>query len=88
MRHRGPTTGSTRTTTHYQGSLGVAKGDDDLRHGDDRNCRALETLRPRAGATHAQIAALVSQIVIINAFNRLNVILGRPGGDYRVGQFG
>ena len=35
-----------------------------------------------------QIAALVSQIVIINAFNRMNVMLGRPGGDYRVGQFG
>jgi AhpD family alkylhydroperoxidase len=35
-----------------------------------------------------QISALVSQIVIINAFNRLNVILGRPGGDYTVGQFG
>ena len=35
-----------------------------------------------------QIAALVSQIVIINAFNRMNVLLGRPGGDYTVGQFG
>lgn len=35
-----------------------------------------------------QMAALVSQIVIINAFNRLNVICGRPGGDYKVGQFG
>ena len=35
-----------------------------------------------------EIAALVSQIVLINAFNRLNVIFGRPGGDYVVGQFG
>jgi hypothetical protein len=32
--------------------------------------------------------ALVAQIVVINAFNRLNVIFGRPGGDYEVGQFG
>ena len=35
-----------------------------------------------------EIVALVSQIVLINAFNRLNVIFGRPGGDYVVGQFG
>jgi alkylhydroperoxidase family enzyme len=35
-----------------------------------------------------QIVALVAQIVVINAFNRLNVIFGRPGGDYKVGQFG
>jgi AhpD family alkylhydroperoxidase len=34
-----------------------------------------------------EIAALVAQIVVINAFNRLNVIFGRPGGDYVVGQF-
>jgi alkylhydroperoxidase family enzyme len=34
-----------------------------------------------------QLAALVAQIAIINAFNRLNVLLGRPGGDYVVGQF-
>ena len=38
--------------------------------------------------TEDEIAGLVSQIVVINAFNRLNVIFGRPGGDYRVGQFG
>lgn len=35
-----------------------------------------------------EIVALVPQIVLINAFNRLNVIFGRPGGDYVVGQFG
>jgi AhpD family alkylhydroperoxidase len=35
-----------------------------------------------------QLAALVSQIAVINAFNRLNVILQRPAGDYRPGQFG
>ena len=37
--------------------------------------------------TEDELAALVSQIVVINAFNRLNVIFGRPGGDYQVGQF-
>jgi AhpD family alkylhydroperoxidase len=35
-----------------------------------------------------QLLALVSQIAIINAFNRLNVILQRPAGDYQLGQFG
>jgi AhpD family alkylhydroperoxidase len=35
-----------------------------------------------------QLAAIVAQIAVINAFNRLNVILRRPAGDYRPGQFG
>ena len=35
-----------------------------------------------------QLAALVSLIAVINAFNRLNVIVQNPAGDYRVGQFG
>ena len=35
-----------------------------------------------------QLAAIVSQIAIINAFNRLNVIVQRPAGDYEPGQFG
>jgi alkylhydroperoxidase family enzyme len=35
-----------------------------------------------------QLIALVSQIGLINAFNRLNVILKRPAGDYQPGQFG
>jgi AhpD family alkylhydroperoxidase len=35
-----------------------------------------------------QLAALVSQIAVINAFNRLNVILQQPAGDYQPGQFG
>jgi AhpD family alkylhydroperoxidase len=35
-----------------------------------------------------QLAAVVAQIAVINAFNRLNVILKRPGGDYHPGQFG
>ena len=35
-----------------------------------------------------QLAALVSQIAIINAFNRANVIVRRPAGDYQPGQFG
>jgi AhpD family alkylhydroperoxidase len=33
-----------------------------------------------------QLAALVSLIAVINAYNRLNVILQRPGGDYQPGQ--
>jgi AhpD family alkylhydroperoxidase len=35
-----------------------------------------------------QLAALVCQIAIINAFNRMNVVLQRPAGDYQPGQFG
>lgn len=34
-----------------------------------------------------QLAALVSLIAVINAFNRLNVITRQVGGDYRPGQF-
>jgi AhpD family alkylhydroperoxidase len=35
-----------------------------------------------------QLIALVSQIALINAFNRMNVMLQRPAGDYQPGQFG
>jgi AhpD family alkylhydroperoxidase len=35
-----------------------------------------------------QLAALVSAIALINAINRLNVIIQQPAGDYRPGQFG
>jgi len=35
-----------------------------------------------------QLAALVFLISLINAFNRANVIVQQPAGDYRVGQFG
>ncbi len=35
-----------------------------------------------------QLAALVCAIAVINAFNRGNVILQQPAGDYRPGQFG
>ncbi|WP_436761932.1 carboxymuconolactone decarboxylase family protein [Streptosporangium sp. V21-05] len=35
-----------------------------------------------------QLAALVSLIAVINAFNRVNVIVQQPAGDYRPGQFG
>jgi AhpD family alkylhydroperoxidase len=35
-----------------------------------------------------QLAALVSLIALINAFNRLNVIVQQPGGDYEPGMFG
>lgn len=33
-----------------------------------------------------QLAALVTQIAVINAFNRGNVMTRQPAGDYRVGQ--
>ncbi|MGV9883843.1 carboxymuconolactone decarboxylase family protein [Streptomyces sp. NPDC003006] len=35
-----------------------------------------------------QLTALVSLIALINAFNRLNVMVQQPAGDYEVGQFG
>ncbi|MEO3872745.1 carboxymuconolactone decarboxylase family protein [Nonomuraea sp. B12E4] len=34
-----------------------------------------------------QLAALVSLIAIINAFNRANVVVQRPAGGYQPGQF-
>ncbi|MEV7687306.1 carboxymuconolactone decarboxylase family protein [Streptomyces bungoensis] len=35
-----------------------------------------------------QLAALVSLIALINAYNRMNVIVQQPAGDYRPGMFG
>jgi AhpD family alkylhydroperoxidase len=35
-----------------------------------------------------QLAALVSAIAVMNAFNRANVIVRQPAGDYQPGQFG
>ena len=35
-----------------------------------------------------QLVALVSVIAIINAYNRMNVIVRQPAGDYQPGQFG
>ena len=35
-----------------------------------------------------QLAALVTVIALINAYNRMNVIIGQPAGDYQPGQFG
>ncbi|WP_030175665.1 carboxymuconolactone decarboxylase family protein [Spirillospora albida] len=35
-----------------------------------------------------QLVALASLIAVINAFNRLNVIVQMPAGDYQPGQFG
>ncbi|MCX4825633.1 carboxymuconolactone decarboxylase family protein [Streptomyces sp. NBC_01142] len=35
-----------------------------------------------------QLTALVSLIALINAFNRINVIVQQPAGDYQPGQFG
>jgi AhpD family alkylhydroperoxidase len=34
-----------------------------------------------------QLAALVSFIALINTFNRLNIIVQQPAGDYQPGQF-
>ncbi|GAA2250796.1 carboxymuconolactone decarboxylase family protein [Streptomyces amakusaensis] len=34
-----------------------------------------------------QLGALVSLIALINTFNRFNVIIQQPAGDYRPGQF-
>jgi len=34
-----------------------------------------------------QLAALVCTIALINAFNRANVIVQQPAGDYQPGQF-
>ena len=35
-----------------------------------------------------QLAALIAVIAVINAYNRLNVIVRQPAGDYQPGQFG
>ena len=35
-----------------------------------------------------QLIALVAAIALINAYNRMNVIIRQPAGDYRPGQFG
>ncbi|MEU7059763.1 carboxymuconolactone decarboxylase family protein [Streptomyces sp. NPDC046197] len=35
-----------------------------------------------------QLTALVSLIAVINAYNRVNVIVQQPAGDYQPGQFG
>ncbi|GCD97044.1 carboxymuconolactone decarboxylase family protein [Embleya hyalina] len=43
--------------------------------------------RVREHYTDDQIAALVSLIAMINANNRLNVIIRNPGGSYQPGQF-
>ena len=35
-----------------------------------------------------QLTALVAQIALINAYNRVNVIVQQPAGDYQPGMFG
>jgi AhpD family alkylhydroperoxidase len=35
-----------------------------------------------------QLGALVSLIAVINTYNRMNVIVQQPAGDYQPGQFG
>ena len=42
---------------------------------------------PPSTTTSEQLAALVSLIAIINAYNRINVITQQPAGDYQPGQF-
>ncbi|MEU3513940.1 carboxymuconolactone decarboxylase family protein [Streptomyces sp. NPDC006654] len=37
--------------------------------------------------TEDELLALVATIALINAYNRLNVVLQQPAGDYRPGQF-
>src|SRR5450759_1598613 len=37
---------------------------------------------------HNQLIALVAVIALINAWNRMNVIIRQPAGDYQPGQFG
>jgi AhpD family alkylhydroperoxidase len=37
---------------------------------------------------NGQLTALVCLIALINAYNRLNVIIRRPAGDYQPGQWG
>lgn len=37
---------------------------------------------------HEQLAALVTVIALINAYNRFNVITRQPAGDYQPGQWG
>ena len=37
---------------------------------------------------HDQLVALVAVIALINAYNRMNVIIRHPAGDYQPGQFG
>lgn len=38
--------------------------------------------------TEEQLGALVALVALINAFNRMNVIVKQPAGDYQPGQFG
>ncbi|WP_333771478.1 carboxymuconolactone decarboxylase family protein [Streptomyces sp. IBSBF 2435] len=35
-----------------------------------------------------QLSAMVGMIAVINAFNRMNVMIQQPAGDYQPGQFG
>jgi AhpD family alkylhydroperoxidase len=35
-----------------------------------------------------QLVALVTVIALINAYNRMNIIIRQPAGDYQPGQFG
>ena len=36
----------------------------------------------------AQLTALVSLVTVIDAYNRINVMVQLPAGDYQPGQFG
>jgi alkylhydroperoxidase family enzyme len=63
-------------------------------------CRQFTSVLPAGGVTDEawanaakhydedQLAALVVGIALINAVNRVNVIVQQPAGDYQPGQFG
>jgi alkylhydroperoxidase family enzyme len=70
------------------------------RKGDHHGCTAQLPRQPRLGVSDEvwanaakhydddQLAALVSLIALINAYNRMNVIVQQPAGDYQPGMFG
>jgi hypothetical protein len=43
---------------------------------------------PAGGGVVVTVRAVVSLIALINAYNRMNVIIQQPAGDYQPGQFG
>lgn len=51
-------------------------------------CTDMHTKDAIAADDEDQLVALVSQIALINTFNRLNVMTQQPAGDYQPGQFG
>ncbi|MFC4014267.1 carboxymuconolactone decarboxylase family protein [Nonomuraea purpurea] len=62
----------------------------DLAHAGETSARInlVAAWREATVFTDAERAALVSLIALINAANRLNVIVQQPAGDHQPGQFG